>query len=81
MRFMWPPAGGAEVWQALYAAGRPRGLRAFGVEAQRVLRLEKGHLIVGQDTDGLTDPFEANARMGGGHEEAVLHRAAQPAAF
>jgi sarcosine oxidase subunit alpha len=36
-------------------------LRPFGVEAQRVLRLEKGHLIVGQDTDGLTDPFEANA--------------------
>ena len=52
----------ASVWQALYDAGRPRGLRAFGVEAQRVLRLEKGHLIVGQDTDGLTDPFEANAR-------------------
>jgi sarcosine oxidase subunit alpha len=31
------------------------------VEAQRVLRLEKGHFIVGQDTDGLTDPYEANA--------------------
>ena len=52
---------GPEVWQALYAAGVPRGLRAFGVEAQRVLRLEKGHFIVGQDTDGLTDPHEANA--------------------
>jgi len=49
------------VWRALCAAGRPRSLRPFGVEAQRVLRLEKGHLIVGQDTDGLTDPFEANA--------------------
>jgi len=36
-------------------------LRPFGVEAQRVLRLEKGHFIVGQDTDGLTDPLEANA--------------------
>lgn len=32
---------------------------AFGVEAQRVLRLEKGHPIVGQDTDGLTNPMEA----------------------
>jgi sarcosine oxidase subunit alpha len=52
----------AAVWQALYDAGLPRGLRPFGVEAQRVLRLEKGHFIVGQDTDGLTDPFEANAR-------------------
>ena len=49
------------VWQALMAAGGAHGLRAFGVEAQRILRLEKGHLIVGQDTDGLTDPFEAGA--------------------
>jgi sarcosine oxidase subunit alpha len=49
------------VWRALHAAGLPRGSRPFGVEAQRVLRLEKAHFIVGQDTDGLTDPFEANA--------------------
>jgi len=60
---------GPEVWQALLAAGAAAGaapgaaaaLRPFGVEAQRVLRLEKGHFIVGQDTDGLTDPLEANA--------------------
>jgi sarcosine oxidase subunit alpha len=52
---------GTRVWHALLAAGAPRGLRPFGVEAQRVLRLEKGHFIVGQDTDGLTDPEEANA--------------------
>src|SRR5262249_15596235 len=32
----------------------------FGVEAQRVLRLEKGHLIVGQDTDGVTNALEIN---------------------
>jgi sarcosine oxidase subunit alpha len=51
----------AYVWRALSAAGSPQGLRPFGVEAQRVLRLEKGHFIVGQDTDGLTDPFEAHA--------------------
>jgi sarcosine oxidase subunit alpha len=49
------------VWDALVEAGRDFGLRAFGVEAQRVLRLEKGHFIVGQDTDGLTNPFEAQA--------------------
>jgi len=49
------------VWRALMAAGRPRGLRPFGVEAQRALRLEKGHFIVSQDTDGLTDPIQANA--------------------
>src|SRR6202790_1652409 len=54
-------SGAAHVWQSLHAAGLPRGARPFGVEAQRVLRLEKAHFIVGQDTDGLTDPFEANA--------------------
>lgn len=40
-------------------AGEKLGIRPFGVEAQRLLRLEKGHIIVGQDTDGLTNPFEA----------------------
>jgi len=34
--------------------------QAVRVEAQRVLRLEKGHIIIGQDTDGLTNPAEAN---------------------
>jgi sarcosine oxidase, subunit alpha len=47
------------VWDALLAAGRAAGIRAFGVEAQRQLRLEKGHVIVGQDTDGITTPYEA----------------------
>ena len=32
----------------------------FGVEAQRVLRLEKGHLIIGEDTDALSNPIAAN---------------------
>ena len=29
-------------------------------EAQRLLRLEKGHIIIGQDTDGVTNIFEAD---------------------
>jgi sarcosine oxidase subunit alpha len=49
------------VWDAISAEGVALGLRPFGVEAQRVLRLEKGHFIIGQDTDGLTQPFEARA--------------------
>jgi len=54
------PAGRMlELWDALLAAGRGLGIRAFGVEAQRLLRLEKGHIIIGQDTDGLTTPSEA----------------------
>ena len=47
------------IWGRLMDDGAALGVRAFGVEAQRVLRLEMGHIIVGQDTDGLTDPFEA----------------------
>lgn len=54
-----PAEHGAVVWSALMKAGQARGIRPFGVEAQRLLRLEKGHIIIGQDTDGLTIPGEA----------------------
>ena len=53
------PADRAEaLWDAVIAAGH--GIRPVGIEAQRLLRLEKGHIIVGQDTDGLTTPLEAD---------------------
>ncbi|MGH3952153.1 MAG: 2Fe-2S iron-sulfur cluster-binding protein, partial [Pseudonocardiaceae bacterium] len=54
-----PAAHGPHVWEALLDAGADLGVRPFGVEAQRILRLEKGHLIVGQDTDGLTQAYGA----------------------
>jgi sarcosine oxidase subunit alpha len=54
-----PSAYGLHVWEALLAAGADLGVAPFGIEAQRILRLEKGHFIVGQDTDGLTQAFAA----------------------
>jgi sarcosine oxidase subunit alpha len=48
------------VWDALLEAGRPSGLRPFGLEPQRVLRLQKLHVIVGQDTDSEMTPYGAN---------------------
>jgi sarcosine oxidase, subunit alpha len=54
-----PAAYGLHVWQALMARGADLGVGPFGVEAQRIMRLEKGHLIVGQDTDALTKAFSA----------------------
>ena len=55
------PYGYSEaLWDALMEAGAPEEIRPFGVEAQRVLRLEKGHIIVSQDTDGLTNVWEAD---------------------
>jgi len=55
-----PSSCGEALWDKLMEAGAEDGIRPFGVEAQRILRLEKGHIIVGQDTDGLTHPAEAN---------------------
>ena len=52
-----PAAYGLHVWESILEAGADLGARAFGVEAQRIMRLEKGHFIVGQDTDGLTQAF------------------------
>jgi sarcosine oxidase subunit alpha len=53
-----PAAYGLHVWETLMQSGADLGVGPFGVEAQRILRLEKGHFIVGQDTDGLTGPYE-----------------------
>jgi sarcosine oxidase subunit alpha len=51
-----PSAYAWHLWEALRQAG---AVQPFGVEAQRIMRLEKGHLIVGQDTDALSDPLAA----------------------
>ncbi len=53
-----PANQGPALWDALMGAGQPHGIRPFGVEAQRLLRLEKGHIIIGQDTDGLSNPYD-----------------------
>lgn len=55
----YPAESGEHLWSALMDAGRPLGIRPFGVEAQRLLRLEKRHVIVGVDTDALTNPYDA----------------------
>ena len=49
------------IWDALMTAGKDKGLRAFGSDTQRLLRLEMGHAMPGVDTDGLTNPFEMGA--------------------
>jgi sarcosine oxidase subunit alpha len=54
-----PSAYGAHVWDRIMEAGADFGIAAFGLEAQRILRLEKQHIIVGQDTDALSTPYGA----------------------
>ncbi|NNL85219.1 MAG: FAD-dependent oxidoreductase [Myxococcales bacterium] len=53
-----PASQAMHVWKALLKAGARFDLAPFGVEAQRLLRLEKGHLIVGHDSDALSFPRE-----------------------
>ena len=54
-----PASYGLHVWEALFEAGADLEIGAFGIEAQRIMRLEKGHFIVGQDTDGLMQGYSA----------------------
>jgi sarcosine oxidase subunit alpha len=56
-----PSASAPHVWQAIYEAGQPEGIRPFGTDAQRLLRLEMGHPLISHDTDGLTNPYEMGA--------------------
>lgn len=53
-----PARYGEALWDALMEAGKEFDLRPFGVETQRLLRLEKGHVIISQDTDGMSHPSE-----------------------
>ena len=53
-----PASRAQDLWDAVMAAGQPHGLRPYGLEASRILRLEKGHILIGQDTDALTSPHE-----------------------
>jgi sarcosine oxidase subunit alpha len=56
----FPAEYGESLWDALMDAGKEFGIAPFGVETQRVLRLEKKHVIVGVDTDALSNPLEAD---------------------
>jgi len=39
------------LWTALLDAGEEFGIKIFGLEAQNVLRMEKGHVIIGQESE------------------------------
>ena len=56
----FPAEYGEHMWDALIEAGAEFGIMPFGLEAQRILRLEKRHLIVGQDTDAVSTPLDSD---------------------
>ncbi|MDA1189976.1 MAG: (2Fe-2S)-binding protein, partial [Chloroflexi bacterium] len=56
----FPAEYGEHIWDALMDAGKEFGILPCGLESQRILRLEKRHVIVNQDTDAITTPLEAD---------------------
>jgi sarcosine oxidase subunit alpha len=45
----------SSVWEWLMEAGKDFGIQPFGLEAQSTLRLEKGHVIIGQESEQRTN--------------------------
>ena len=53
-----PTDYGESLWLSLIEAGKPEQLRPNGVESMGVLRIEKGHFVVGREADGRTNPYD-----------------------
>jgi aminomethyltransferase len=53
------PDDGPAVWDAIWAAGEPYGLKPLGLEALDMIRIEAGLIFAGYEFDDQVDPFEA----------------------
>jgi aminomethyltransferase len=47
------------IWDAIFQAGTPLGLKPIGLGARDTLRLEMGYCLYGNDIDDTTSPLEA----------------------
>jgi aminomethyltransferase len=48
-----------KIWDAIFAAGGPQGIKPVGLGARDTLRLEMGYCLYGNDIDDTTSPLEA----------------------
>ena len=53
------PDDGPAVWDAIWEAGQPHGLKPLGLEALDMIRIEAGLIFAGYEFDDQVDPFEA----------------------
>jgi aminomethyltransferase len=53
------PSDGPAVWDAIWNAGEPHGIKPLGLEALDMLRIESGLIFAGYEFDDQVDPFEA----------------------
>lgn len=47
-----------KIWDAIFEAGTPQGLKPIGLGARDTLRLEMGYCLYGNDIDDTTSPLE-----------------------
>jgi len=50
---------GMKIWNAIFEAGKPEGIKPIGLGARDTLRLEMGFCLYGNDLDDTTSPIEA----------------------
>lgn len=48
-----------EIWNKVFEAGAPQGIKPIGLGARDTLRLEKGYCLYGNDINDTTSPIEA----------------------
>jgi aminomethyltransferase len=53
------PDDGPAVWDAIWDAGQPHGLKPLGLGALDMIRIEAGLIFAGYEFDDQVDPFEA----------------------
>ena len=56
--YFYPEAGEA-IWNAIFEAGAPEGIKPIGLGARDTLRLEMGFCLYGNDLSDSTSPLEA----------------------
>lgn len=54
-----PNAVAEKIWDAIFEAGKPHGIKAIGLAARDTLRLEMGFCLYGNDINDTTSPLEA----------------------
>ena len=53
------PEDGKKIWDAIFEAGAPEGIKPIGLGARDTLRLEMGFCLYGNDLSDTTSPLEA----------------------
>ena len=80
------PDDGPAVWDAVWQAGEPRGIKPLGLDALDMVRIESGLIFAGYEFDDQVDPFEAGigfaVKLDQDEDfigkEALLERSAHP---